>query len=114
HGNFCAVGYHNPKREKVSGPMGSNPACYELGVMQPTGLDWPQASAVMAQPSSLTPAEQEQAQSAVIATWSRLDCCCMLTALIRMDRFCDNLLYDAVRSGLVAMILQRFSQLLVV
>ncbi|WP_270694134.1 MULTISPECIES: hypothetical protein, partial [unclassified Aeromonas] len=25
HGNFCAVGYHNPKREKVSGPMGSNP-----------------------------------------------------------------------------------------
>ncbi|WP_204511139.1 hypothetical protein, partial [Aeromonas hydrophila] len=26
HGNFCAVGYHNPKREKVSGPMGSNPA----------------------------------------------------------------------------------------
>ncbi|WP_234925692.1 hypothetical protein, partial [Aeromonas caviae] len=25
HGNFCAVGYHNPKREKVSGSMGSNP-----------------------------------------------------------------------------------------
>uniref|UniRef100_UPI003BA1722B DUF3987 domain-containing protein n=1 Tax=Aeromonas enteropelogenes TaxID=29489 RepID=UPI003BA1722B len=24
-GNFCAVGYHNPKREKVSGSMGSNP-----------------------------------------------------------------------------------------
>lgn len=89
-------------------------ACYELGIMQPTGLDWPQASVVMALQSSLTPAEQEQAQSAVIATWSRLDCCCMLTALIRMDRFCDNLLYDAVRSGLVAMILQRFSQLLVV
>ncbi|WP_218972753.1 hypothetical protein, partial [Aeromonas caviae] len=26
-GNFCAVGYHNPKREKVSGTMGSNPHC---------------------------------------------------------------------------------------
>ncbi|WP_206665963.1 hypothetical protein, partial [Aeromonas veronii] len=25
-GNFCAVGYHNPKREKVSGSMGSNPS----------------------------------------------------------------------------------------
>ncbi|HGK7312927.1 TPA: ADP-ribosylglycohydrolase family protein [Aeromonas hydrophila subsp. hydrophila] len=87
-------------------------ACYELGIMQPIGLDWPQASVVMALQSSLTPAEQEQAQSAVIATWSRLDCCCMLTALIRMGRFCDNLLYDAVRSGLVAMILQRLSQLL--
>ena len=32
-GNICAVGYHNPKRERVSGSMGSNPSgegfCYQ-------------------------------------------------------------------------------------
>lgn len=85
-------------------------ACYQLGIMQPTGLDWPQASAMMALSSSLTQSKQERAE--LINTWSRLDCCCMLTALIRMDRFCDNLLNGAICSGLVSMILLRISRLL--
>ena len=85
-------------------------ACYQLGIMQPTGLDWPQASVMMALSSSLTQSKQERAE--LIDTWSRLDCCCMLTALIRMDRFCDNLLNGAICSGLVSMILLRISRLL--
>ena len=86
-----------------------------LGIMQPTGFGLSRVANVGRHPVIPdTSRGKSRHRSAVIATWSRLDCCCMLTALIGWIVFCDNLLYDAVRSGLVAMILQRFSQLLVV
>lgn len=88
-------------------------ACYELGVMQHTGMDWPPAYTVTQQPTSLTPSEQHQARVTIIATWSTGDCCCMLCALIRADRF-DGGLTGYIDEGLVSLILQRLSRLVAV
>lgn len=86
-------------------------ASHELGLMQPIGMNWPPASEMMSRLSELDPIVEYAERMAVIAHWTKLDCCCMLGALIRKDRFCDSLESD-IDDGIVALVLQRLSLLM--